>query len=151
MEFVAKHNKNALKAAKEYAKDKPWQGSFSERVEKIRTFHAELVEAYDKDWELGLIVDTDGNIPSEAGGFLTFDDPNENGTIVLRPGFAVTTYLRLFAEALTYRRGLKYADNYGGVAEYAAAWSNGLFKKAFPKSFNNLVDNNAPILTRDYA
>jgi len=149
MELVAKHNKDALKAAKEYAKAKPWQGSFLDKAGKIRYFHAELLDAYGVDF--GLIIDTEGGVPAEAGGFLTYDDMNENGTIVLRPGFAVMTYLRLFAEALTYRRALKYVDPYGGVPEYVAAWANSLFKKAFPKSFEQLVENDAPILTRDYA
>lgn len=147
-EFVAKHNKKALAAAKRYAGSKPWRGTFDERVAKIRTFHVELLEAYGIATDL--IIDTEGNTPANAGGFVTYDTPEGGGAIVLRPGFAVMTYLRLFAEALEYDRDMLYSQ-VGGVAPYATRWANGLFKKAFPKSWAKLVDRDAPILTRDYA
>ena len=149
MEFVAKHNRVALASAKAYATSKPWQGTFTERVEKIRTLHAEMTAAYGVD--VGLIIDTEGGEPIEAGGYVSFLSPNEDGTIVLHPGFAVTTYFRLFAEALEYTRDLTNVKSDEEVADYAARWSNGLFKKAFPASWDALVDRDAPILTRDYA
>jgi len=148
MEFVAKHNRAALASAKVYAKAKPWQGEFDERVAKIRDFHADLNDAYDT--EIDLIIDTEGGIPSSAGGFTTYDTPEGSGAIVLRPGFAVMTYLRLFAESLEYHRDMENSED-EGVTSYSARWANGLFKKAFPKSWAKLVERNAPILTRDYA
>ena len=149
MEFVEKHNKDAVYAAKQYAKNKPWQGEFSERVAKIREFHAALRNAYDID--VDLVIDADGGSPPKSSdGFVTFDGPS-CAVIVLKPAFAVLTYLRLFAEVLEYSRELKYTPTLEGVAGYAARWANGLFKKAFPKSWNKLVESNAPILTRDYA
>jgi len=149
MEFVAKHNKDAVYAAKQYAKAKPWRGEFSERVAKIRAFHADLSDAY--DIYADLVIDADGGSPPDnANGFVTYDGPS--GTvIVLKPAFAVLTYLRLFAEVLEYDRDLKFTPSKEGIAGYAARWSNGLFKKAFPKSWDKLVARNAPILTRDYA
>ena len=126
MEFVAKHNRVALASAKAYASSKPWQGEFAERVAKIRTLHAEMAAAYGVD--VGLIIDTEGGDPANAGG-----------------------YLRLFAEALEYSRNLTNVKSDEEVADYAARWSNGLFKKAFPASWDALVDRDAPILTRDYA
>ena len=149
MEFVAKHNRVALASAKAYASSKPWQGEFAERVAKIRTLHAEMAAAYGVD--VGLIIDTEGGDPANAGGYVSFISPNEDGTIILHPGFAVTTYLRLFAEALEYSRNLTNVKSDEEVADYAARWSNGLFKKAFPASWDALVDRDAPILTRDYA
>jgi len=152
MEFVAKHNRVALAAAKAYAKNKPWQGEFSERVEKIRDFHANLNDAYDVS--VGLIVDTDGNYPAQAGGFLSLGADvfgDGQGDIVLRPGFAIMTYLRLFAEALEYERDLVHVNGDDTIAGYVSRWANGMFKKAFPKSWDRLVERNAPILTRDYA
>lgn len=148
MKLIAKHNKNALAAAKAYAKDHPWQGTFAERVEKIRDFHDALSEAYEV--EVDLVIDTDGDVPANAGGFVTYDNPGLLHTIVLKPGFAVLTYLNLFAEVLAYTRDLKWTDEYGGVAGYANAWANSLFKKAFPNSFKRLVERDAPILTRNY-
>jgi hypothetical protein len=148
MEFVAKHNKAALRAAKAYAGAKPWRGDFAERVAKIRTLHNDLLDAYGMETEL--IVDTEGGDPANAGGFVTFDSPEGGGAIVLRPGFAVMTYFRLFAEALEYSRDIQFSIP-EGVASYSARWANGLFKKAFPISWKRLVDRDAPILTRDYA
>jgi hypothetical protein len=148
MEFVAKHNRSALAAAKAYAKAKPWQGTFAERVAKIRDLHVALLDAYDID--VDLIVDTEGDNPASAGGFVTYDTPEGGGAIVLRPGFAVMTYFRLFAEALEYDRDMEFS-NVEGTAPYSARWANGLFKKAFPNSWEKLVARNAPILTRDYA
>jgi hypothetical protein len=147
-EKVAKHNKAALKAAKAYAGSKPWRGTFEERASKIRTFHVALLEAYGLGTDL--IIDTEGGSPSNAGGFVTFDTPEGDGAIVLRPGFAVMTYLRLFAEALEYDRDMQFSQ-VEGVSSYAARWANGLFSKAFPISWAKLVNRNAPILTRDYA
>jgi hypothetical protein len=149
MEFVAKHNKDAVYAAKQYAKAKPWKGTFAERVTKIRQFHADLLDAYEMD--VDLVIDADGDSPpANANGFVSFDGPG--GTvIILRPAFAVLTYLRLFAEVLEYDRDLKYTGSKEGIAGYSARWANGLFKKAFPKSWAKLVERNAPILTRDYA
>jgi len=144
---VKKHNKAALKAAKVYAEAKPWRGAFEERVAKIRTFHEDLLEAYGLN--ITLVIDTEGIWPSEAGGFVTFDPVGE-GSIILCPGFAVMTYLRLFAEALEYDRDVEYSS-LDGVANYAARWANGLFSKAFPISWAKLVNRDAPILTRDYA
>ena len=149
MEFVAKHNRFALASAKAYAMNKPWQGEFAERVEKIRDLHAELTAAYGID--AGLVIDTDGGDPVEAGGYVSFVSDHEDGTIILHPGFAITTYFRLFAETLEYSRDLTNLKSDENVAEYAARWSNGLFKKAFPMSWDALVDRDAPILTRDYA
>lgn len=146
-EKVAKHNKAALKAAKSYAGSKPWRGTFDERVAKIRTFHVALLGAYGLSTDL--IIDTEGGSPSNAGGFVTFDTPEGDGAIVLRPGFAVMTYLRLFAEALEYERDMQFSGE--GVSEYVARWANGLFSKAFPISWAKLVNRKAPILTRDYA
>jgi hypothetical protein len=150
---VAKHNKNAVRAAKQYAKAKPWEGTFAERVEKLRMFHADLNDAYDLD--VGLIVDSEGfSPPEEASGFMTYD-ARSGEVIVLCPAFAVMTYLRLFAEALERNRGTH--DYFGfalaavGIDEYSARWANGLFSKAFPKSWDKLVARNAPILTRSYA
>lgn len=149
MEFVAKHNKDAVYAAKQYAKAKPWKGTFAERVAKLRAFHADLGDAYDID--IALVVDAEGDSPPEnANGFVTYDGPGGT-TIVLDPAFAVLTYLRLFAEALEYDRELRFTPSKEGIAGYAARWANGLFKKAFPKSWDKLVARNAPILTRDYA
>jgi hypothetical protein len=147
-EKVAKHNKKALASAKLYAGSKPWRGTFVERAAKIRAFHGDLLDAY--GIEVDLVIDTDGDVPANAGGFLTFDTPEGGGAIVLRPGFAVMTYLRLFAEALEYDRDMVYSQA-KGVESYAARWANGLFSKAFPKSWAKLVERNAPILTRDYA
>ena len=148
MEFVAKHNRVALASAKAYAKTKPWLGEFTERVEKLRSFHADLVAAYGID--VGLIVDTEGGEAVSAGGFVEFYN-TEDGTIILSPGFAITTYLRLFAEALEYNRDLVNVRDDESVSAYAARWANGLFKKAFPLSWDKLVARNASILTRDYA
>lgn len=145
---VAKHNKAALKAAKIYAGSKPWRGTFEERVAKIRTLHVALLEAY--GLSVDLIIDTEGGTPCNAGGFTTFDAPESGGAIVLRPGFAVMTYFRLFAEALEYDRDMQFSQ-VEGVASYAARWANGLFSKAFPISWAKLVNRDAPILTRDYA
>jgi len=144
MEFVAKHNRYALAAAKAYAQDRPWAGDFDERVEKIRVFHAELCDAY--GIEIDLVVDTDGDEPTNAGGFYV----SGQDTIVLRPGFAIMTYLRLFAEALEDNREFPMASASEGTAGYAARWANGMFKKAFPRSWEKLVNRNAPILSRDY-
>ena len=148
MKFVAKHNRFALASAKAYAGNKPWQGTFTERVEKIRTLHAEMTAAYGVD--VDLIIDTEGGDPAKANGYVSFLG-TEDGTIILHPGFAITTYFRLFAEALEYSRNLENVKSDEEVSDYAARWSNGLFKKAFPKSWDALVDRNAPILTRDYA
>ncbi|MHC4371768.1 MAG: hypothetical protein ACYSW8_29485 [Planctomycetota bacterium] len=147
-EKVAKHNKAALAAAKRYAGSKPWRGTFEERVAKIRALHVELLDAY--DLSVDLIIDTEGGDPANAGGFVTYDTPEGGGGIVLRPGFAVMTYFRLFAEALEYDRDMKFSGD-EGVPSYAARWANGLFSKAFPLSWQKLVDRDAPILTRNYA
>ncbi len=149
MEFVAKHNRVALAAAKAYASEKPWRGEFADRVAKIRDFHANIASAYGID--VGLIIDTEGGDMADANGYLSFNGFAQDGDVVLRPGFAITTYLRLFAEALEYTRDLKNVKDNEAVSEYAARWSNGMFKKAFPKSWDKLVDRSAPILTRDYA
>jgi len=145
MEFVKKHNRVALAAAKVFASEKPWQGNFAERAEKLRVLHADLLGAYDV--AVDLVIDTEGGNPDNANGFVSFEAPAT--TIVLRPGFAIMTYLRLFAEAMDEERTV----NYGGydAASYAARWANGLFKKAFPKSWDKLVNRDAPILTRNYA
>lgn len=149
MEFVAKHNKDALYAAKQYAKAKPWKGTFAERTAKLRAFHVDLNDSYDID--VALVVDAEGDSPPyNANGFVTYDGP-DCPTIVLDPAFAVLTYLRLYAEVLEYSRNLKYTPSLEGIAGYAARWANGLFKKAFPKSWDKLVERDAPILTRDYA
>ena len=147
-EKVAKHNKAALAAAKRYANTKPWRGTFAERVDKIRAVHEELLDAYDID--IDLIIDTEGGAKVKANGFVTYDSP-QGIAIVLRPGFAVMTYFRLFAEVLEYNRDLKFTKDDECVSEYVARWANGLFSKAFPKSWAKLVERNAPILTRDYA
>lgn len=148
MKLVAKHDRYAVAAAKEFAKNKPWQGDFEERVLKLRDFHADMTEAYDID--IDLVIDTDGELGGQAGGFVTYDNPECTTTIVLKPGFAVLTYLTLFAEALSYSRMAAWTDPYGGVAGYANAWANSLFKKAFPNSFERLVARDASILTRNY-
>jgi hypothetical protein len=146
---VAKHNKDAVRAAKQYAKANPWEGTFAERVEKLRMFHAGLNNAYGLD--IRLIVDSENlSPPEEASGFMTCDAwGGEN--IVLCPAFAVMTYLRLFAEALECSRGFEFANANGGIDEYSARWANGLFSKAFPKSWDKLAARYAPILTRSYA
>ena len=148
MEFVAKHNRVALASAKAYATSKPWQGTFTEQVEKIRKLHAEMTAAYGID--VDLIIDTEGGDPASANGYVSLLG-TEDGTIILHPGFAVTTYFRLFAEALEYTRDLKNVKSDEEVSDYCARWSNGLFKKAFPMSWDKLVNRDAPILTRDYA
>lgn len=147
MEIVKKHNRAAVAAAKDYASQKPWQGEFDDRVSKLYEFHADLCAAY--DIEVELIVSVDAELRTKASGFVTYNADGDT-VIIMHPGLAVMTYLRLFAEALESDRAYENVSGDEGISAYCARWANGLFMKAFPKSWDRLVEANAPILSRDY-
>jgi len=141
-DMVKKHNRGALAAARDYAGCRPWRGDCSEKIAKLGAFCEDLADEY--GIETPTIVRgpgyCDGTV-KEGGGFY---DPNTH-VIVLTGGFSVMTFLRLFAHALEEERGGEDGN------EYSARWANGMFSKAFPKSWAKLVRRDAPILYRDYA
>jgi hypothetical protein len=144
IDFVKKHNRDALAAAKSYAEDKPWRGDVDERSQKLANFCWSLCDAYSIDAPNAIVRHPDfGSGPADG-----WYDP-EAEAIVLTGGFSVMAFLRLFAAHLEHMRGRFYSN--GDINRYAARWANGLFKKAFPKSWAKLVERDAPILSRDYS
>jgi hypothetical protein len=143
MDYVKKHNREALALSKAYASDKPWRGDLNEKLGKLLDFAFGLATAYRIDEPV--IVKAPGFGTGKANGFY---DP-DSGAIVLDGGFSVMAFMRLFAKHLEASRGSE--RNGADLDTYAARWANGLFMKAFPKSWAKLVARNAAILTRNYS
>jgi hypothetical protein len=137
-DFVAKHNSEALAAARDYARGRPWYGRVSDRCAKLLGFHEELCVAY--GIAPSILFDPDMTRATGQGEG-SYDE--ERNAISLSGSFSVLTYLHFFAVALeTERKGAVRAE------DYPRRWSQGLFRKAFPTSWARLVERDAPILGR---
>lgn len=106
-----------LGAVKELARAKPWQGSVSQRQEKIEWLHGSLCAAYDVDVKL--------EWATRAGTSGASSYTPGTRTIVMDGRISVVTYLQMFAYEI-----------FRGDVVKAVKWSVNLFRRKFPVSWS---------------
>jgi hypothetical protein len=107
----------ALRAVRRFAKSKPWQGTYAERLDKFETLLADLSSCY------GIqppTLSVDGCEDGDSGRSCFIPAVN---TIILRGHLSVVTFLHEFEHVL------------GKDEREACRWSVNLFRRCFPKSW----------------
>lgn len=133
---------DALRAMRELARTKPWQGGYQKRFDAIEYAFNRLVDVYDLV-DAGWTIEHDGpDVGSSGGSRLDLD----SRTVRLRGRISVVTMLHLFAkvrqvETQRNRDGSLPTDEDGNplieLDHYKAIrWSASLFKRKFPISFS---------------
>lgn len=133
---------DALRAMRELARTKPWQGNYRKRFDAIEYAFNRLLDAYDLA-DAGWTIEHHGSdIGSSGRSMLDL----EHRTVRLRGRLSVVTMLHLFAkvrqiEAQRNSDGSLPTDEDGNplieLDHYRAIrWSASLFKRKFPISFS---------------
>ena len=116
---------DALRAARDLARTKPWQGSFTKRLADLKKCLAALADAYGLQ---AITLKHDGN---RAGTSATSDLARDGRKITMRGRLSVVTLFHLFAKC----RAIQSGAGLDGQHFPAITWSVNLFKRKFPISF----------------
>jgi hypothetical protein len=108
-----------LRAVRAFARSKPWRGTLKQRAAKFSALHFELCRVYGRSIRLTFRIDE-----SRHSGSSCYR-PSEQRIILNGRLLSVVTYLHEFAHAL-----------YGRSERTACRWSINLFRRCFPRSYN---------------
>lgn len=118
LDLDMKFRRAVLRAVREFAHSKPWQGSHDERQAKFRSLNVSLAEACGVSIPQLIL---DGGNDRDSGRSCYIPDLK---IIILRGRLSVVTYLHEFAHHL-----------FGPDERMACRWSINLFRRCFPRSF----------------
>lgn len=111
-----------LRAMKRYRDSRPWNGTLTERVDKLRKLHRSLCRTYQTT--LGLLIDVPEPQRKLGNGYYK----EQTREIVLTSKLSVLTYLHEFAHATVAAE-----DEFK-----ACAWSVNLFRRMFPIAWRKM-------------